>query len=233
MKNPLIPIASIKRDNKVVRGTDAELKVLMDSLADVGQLQDIVLNSRNELIAGRRRVAAAVKLGWKHIRAFIAPDFDEAITALKAERDENCPGCRVQLTRQEQLELARRLEELENPEAAKRKAATQAKKGEGKVGNGKADGEHGRTRDKIGEAVGMSGRTLEKAQAVIDAAQQYPERYKDLAEKVTTDGEPIDPIYQEFRDRQAEYEYADSGVEPPKAQRVKCDKCGGSGWVPA
>lgn len=207
MKSITIPISQIKSDGHY-RGSESELSTLMDSMRSLEQLQEIVVNSRYELIAGRRRLAAAKKLGWKSLRAFVNPSFDDAIKALRAERDENCPGCRVPLTRQEQLELARRLEELENPEAAKRKAASQAKKGEGKVGQ-RTNGEKGQTRDKIGEAVGMSGRTLEKAQAIIDAGQQEPDRYLDLAELVSQDGQPIDPVYQEFRQRQEIFEAAD------------------------
>jgi len=207
MEKATIDISLIKSASSH-RGTDAELSVLIDSMRTLGQLQEIVLNSRYEMIAGRRRLAAAKRLGWKSLRAFISPTFDDAIKALRAERDENCPGCRVALTRAEQLELARRLEEIENPEAAKRKAATQAKKGEGKVG-GKQNEERSKTRDKIGEAVGMSGRTLEKAQAVIDEAQQYPERYIDLAEQVSQDNQPIDPVYQEFKKRQEIFEAAE------------------------
>lgn len=206
MKNT-IPISQIKAAGHF-RGSEAELSVLIDSMRSLKQLQEIVVNSRYELIAGRRRYEAAKRLGWKEIRAFVEPTFDDAIKALRAERDENCPGCRVPLTRQEQLELARRLEELENPEAAKRKAASQAKKGEGKVGQ-RTNGDKGQTRDKIGEAVGMSGRTLEKAQAIIDAGQSEPERYLDLAEQVSQDGQPIDPVYQEFRQRQEVFEAAD------------------------
>jgi len=222
MKSEPVPLSRIRRSGPV-RGTDADLGVLVESMRALGQLQEVVLNARYEVVGGRRRLEAAHRLGWSHIRAYVSPAFDDAVQALRAERDENCPGCRVQLTRQEQLELARRLEELENPEAAKRKAAAQAKKGEGRVGGAAAaePARRGDARDKIGEAVGMSGRTLVKAQAVLEAAQREPDRYVDLAELVSQDGQPVDPVYQEFRARKQVFAAADKDARyAPVAERL-------------
>ncbi len=201
-----------------VRGTEAEMKTLMASMKEVNQLQEVVLNSRHELIAGRRRLEAARRLGWTHIRASIMDCLDDAIKALKAERDENCPGCRVALSRKELLELGRKLEALENPEAAARKAATQAKKNAGKVGEGKfpSPETRGKVKDKVGEVLGMSGRTLQKAQQIIDAAQKEPDRYLDLAEKVQQDKQPIDPVYEEFKARRDEQSRDKVGEPIPK-----------------
>lgn len=231
MKSVTVHISEIKTSG-IRRGSDAEFSTLIDSMRSLGQLQEIILNSRHELIDGRRRYAAAKHLGLKNLRAFVNPTFDDAIKALKAERDANGHGCRVPLTRHEALELARKLEELENPEAAKRKIE-RLKKGQEspREGNLPEREEKGRVRDKVGEAVGMSGRSLEKAQAVIDAAQADPDRYLDLAEKVTQDGQPIDPVYQEYRERQKKFKAGDDGKPPPEQVRVKCDKCKGSGWI--
>ena len=39
---------------------------------------------------------------------------------------------------------------------------------------------HGKTRDKIAAPLGISGRTLEKAQAIVEAAEQEPDRFGHL-----------------------------------------------------
>lgn len=202
-----VKISQIKYSGEY-RGSQADLKLLADSMKKLGQLQEIVLKPDYRVVIGRRRLAAAKSLGWTTIRVHISPTLETDLQYLAAERDENT--CRLNYTRKEALEKARELELLEDPQAAARKAAAQAKKGQ-KVGAGNlpAPEGKGRVRDKIGEAVGMSGRTLEKAQAVIDAAQADPDRYVDLATKVSTDDHPIDPVHQEFRDRQEIYAAAD------------------------
>ena len=60
------------------------------------------------------------------------------------------------------------LEELEKPEAKKRQGTrTDISKHRGKLPQGSI----GKTRDKAAEAVGMSGRTFEKAAEVVEAAK--------------------------------------------------------------
>jgi hypothetical protein len=46
----------------------------------------------------------------------------------------------------------------------------------------------GRVRDKVAGAVGMSGRTYEKAKQVVEAAAAEPEKFGDLAEKMDKSG---------------------------------------------
>ena len=61
------------------------------------------------------------------------------------------------------------------PEADKRKASTQAKPGSGKVGGGKLQSPgKGKTRDAVGSAVGLSGRTYARAKVVVAAAKADP-----------------------------------------------------------
>lgn len=213
MESAILPLSKITLVG-AIRGTDGELKMLMESMRAVGQLQDIVLNSRLETIAGRRRYRAAERLGWKKARVIICANLDEELAALRAERDENT--CRVGLSRKEILEIGRKYADMENPEAAARKAANQAKKGEGEVGKGKLPSpkNKGQTRDKVAEAladhgVEISGTTWEHMQAVVDAAEEYPDRYLDLGERVQEDKQPVDPVYQEFKARQEIYDAAD------------------------
>lgn len=209
-----------------VRREIGDLSDLAGSMKSIGLLSPIVLNSRSELVAGGRRIAAAELLGWEYIQAVIADTFDDAIVALIAERDENT--CRKPLSRQEMVEVGRRLEEFEKPKASERKAATQAKKGnDGKrpTGEGKlpspenkgktADRERnanekvgndakGKTTDKVAEAVGVSGRTYEKAKQVVEAAESDPETFGDLPEKM--DAESVNAAHKEMKKRKEQPE---------------------------
>src|SRR5262245_2390474 len=196
----IVNIADIETTREV-RGSAAELNDLVRSMKDVGQLQEIVLDSQWRLLAGRRRVEAARRLGWTQLRALVDPGLDDAVQALKAERDENTG--RVALTREEMLELASRLMELEKPKALARERAGKP------AGNLPEGGEPGRARDKVADAVGMGARTLTKAQAVLDAAKKEPERYYDLGKRVRSEDEAVDPIYSELKQRREVYEAAE------------------------
>jgi len=91
-----------------------------------------------------------------------------AVTALKAERDEN--RCREEMTPSEMLSLGKELEELERPKANERQANTGTAPGRPK----QPDNAHGKfpqaspgtTRDKVGEALGMSGRQYQRMKKV-------------------------------------------------------------------
>ncbi len=62
--------------------------------------------------------------------------------------------------------IGRRLEKLERPRARERMLAGNPP---GKL----PEGSKGDTRDKVGAAVGMSGRTHEKAKAVVEPPRQW------------------------------------------------------------
>ena len=84
-----------------------------------------------------------------------------------SERDEN--SCREPLTPSEMLAIGRAVEALERPAAEERERANQAKPGDGKTGTGNFPvPDKGRVRDKVGDAVGVSGKTYEAVQKVAD-----------------------------------------------------------------
>jgi ParB-like nuclease domain len=62
----LISIDEIKTKNRV-RSGDPRIEPLMGSMAKYGLLNPIIVDSKNNLIAGYRRLEAARALGWKTI----------------------------------------------------------------------------------------------------------------------------------------------------------------------
>jgi hypothetical protein len=50
---------------------EGQLKGLVDSINRVGILYPILINEKNQIIDGHRRVSAAKKIGMKYIRAFV------------------------------------------------------------------------------------------------------------------------------------------------------------------
>lgn len=167
-----------------VREELGDIDKLAASMKAIGLLHPVVINSKNQLICGTRRLAAAEKLGWKRIDVRRVSSLDQAVSALVAERDENT--CRENLTPLEQVELGRKLEELEWPDARKRQAtSTGGRNPKLKPASGNLpEAANGETREKVGEAVGMSGVTYQRAKAVVEAAEENPEKFGHLKEEL-------------------------------------------------
>ena len=97
---------------KRVRKNLGDLSSLMESLRRHGLLNPIVINSRNELVAGHRRTEAARRLGWKTIEARIVDSDDEA-DLVEMEIEENTQ--RKNLTTDELAEAYIRLDRMRHP----------------------------------------------------------------------------------------------------------------------
>lgn len=172
-----------------------ELDGLCRSIEEVGLLQPIVLGPGQKLIAGRRRIAAFKKLGRDKIPAVILKRLSEAAISLKAERDENI--CRKDFTPSEAVAIGRALEELEKPNAKERQSMAGPSHGQGHKSasvNFTEPAVTGSTRDIVGNAVGMSGPTYNRAKAVVEAAESDPETFGAIAEEMDRTGK-IHPAY--------------------------------------
>lgn len=184
-----LPVGDIVVGDRV-RKDVGDVLPLAGSIEKVGLLHPVVVNSRHELVAGARRLAACRdKLFWKTIPVRVVATLDDALAAVRAERDENT--FREPLTVSEIVELGRRLEALEKPMSKRRQASTGTAPGRGRNACGKlpqASDDAGKTREKIAEALDVSPRTYEKAKLVTEAAEAMPTRFADLAEKMDADG---------------------------------------------
>jgi ParB family transcriptional regulator, chromosome partitioning protein len=115
-----IPIADVRIVGRH-REDLGDLDSLAESLAELGQLQPIVVTSELRLIAGGRRLAAAQSLGWVEIEAKIAHDLTDATALLRAERDENT--CRKAFAPTEEHALYEALLALERPTSGDERTA--------------------------------------------------------------------------------------------------------------
>ena len=168
---------------------------LCESIGRLGLLHPLVLNGRRELIAGGRRLAAVKRLGWETVPVRVVESLDDAVAAMQAERDEN--NCREDLTPTEIVEIGRAIEALEKPKAKERQGTrTDIKEPCGKF----PQGSEGKTRDKVGAALGVSGKTYEKAKQVVEAAEAEPEKFGDLPAKM--DAESVHAAHEELKQRQ-------------------------------
>jgi ParB family transcriptional regulator, chromosome partitioning protein len=147
-----------------------DLDGLAASIAEIGLLHPVVVRPDGTLIAGERRLRAAKLLGWSHIPVTVV-DLD-AVT--RGEFAEN--AVRKDFALSEAVAIKRALEPIERAAAKERQIASG---GKGRIGVGKLpqpNQARGRAADKAAKATGMARRTLEKAEAIVNAAESEPER---------------------------------------------------------
>jgi hypothetical protein len=194
------PLASITIGHRHRRDL-GDLDSLAASIDAVGLLQPVVVTPDGRLVAGQRRLEAVRLLGWDTVPVHVVAGLDDAILALTAERDENV--CRLPFAISEAVSLGRELELLLAADARARQWA-------GLSGDGNAGGRgrkrnlpancrkvSGDTRDRVGQAVGLSGRTFTKARAIVEAAEADPDSYGDLVEQMDTSGK-VNRAHQEL-----------------------------------
>jgi ParB family chromosome partitioning protein len=97
---------------KRIRKDMGDIIALAASMKRYGQLSPIVLNNRNRLIAGGRRLEAARYLGWRTINAVVI-DVNEKLPMLEYEVEENLQ--RQNFSSEELAQAVRRLNKLRNP----------------------------------------------------------------------------------------------------------------------
>jgi N6-adenosine-specific RNA methylase IME4 len=203
-KLPVDEIQVVQRNRKDMGDIDS----LATSIADVGLLQPVVVTPAKQLIAGARRLLAVKRLGWTEVPVFIAHNLEDAFAALRAERDENT--CRKDFLITERVAVGERLEALE-AWAAKLRQREGGRRGGQACGKLPQASDPGRTRDRVGEAVGLSGRTYEKAKAVVEAAKVSPQRYGKLRDDMDRTGR-VSGVYRRLKTLEAATQLE---AEPP------------------
>ncbi|MCL2043188.1 MAG: ParB N-terminal domain-containing protein [Treponema sp.] len=108
MQVPIKDIIVKRRIRKEV----GDIEPLAESLKRYGQISPIVINKKNILIAGGRRLEAAKYLGWRTINAIISESSNE-LARLELEVEENTQ--RRDFTMEEIAEASKRIYRLRNP----------------------------------------------------------------------------------------------------------------------
>jgi ParB-like chromosome segregation protein Spo0J len=193
-----LPIAAIKIGPRH-RRHPGDIEGLARSICDVGLLHPVVVGRDGTLIAGARRLLACKILGWTDVPVTII-DLESVVRGEYAENIE-----RKDFTWSESVAIKREVEALEKPAAKERlrEAGRLGGKGSGKL----PEASKGRAGDKAAKATGRKRRTLEKAEAVIVAAEIDSKRFGDLAERIDEDNARVDVIHRELKQRQARASY--------------------------
>jgi N6-adenosine-specific RNA methylase IME4 len=159
------------------------------------------------LVCGERRLRAAKLNGQTHILATVRHFTDSEM--VRAEFSENI--LHKPFTLSEAVAIKRALEPLEK-EAAKERQGQRTDKHPGKLPTSSL----GRAADKVAKATGLGRRTLEKAEAIVDAAEVEPEKYGKLLADMDRTGR-VNGVYRRLRvAQQAEIIRAESPPLPGK-----------------
>jgi N6-adenosine-specific RNA methylase IME4 len=157
-----------------------DIDALAKSISELGLLHPIVIDENNALVAGGRRLEAVQRLGWQDVRVTVVNIADIA----RGEFAENMD--RKDFTLSEAVAIKRALEPLEKAAAQERQREGGRRGGEG---SGKLpEASKGNAADKAAAATGMARRTLEKAQAIVDAAEAEPDKFGKLLEDMDRSG---------------------------------------------
>jgi N6-adenosine-specific RNA methylase IME4/ParB-like chromosome segregation protein Spo0J len=179
-------------------------------MAELGLLQAIGVTPDGVLIWGERRLRAAQQLGWKTIPVTVK-DIDPE-DRVRCERAEN--ECRKDFTLSEAVAIKRSAESRER-EAAKERQREGGRRG-GQASGKLPQASTGRAADKAAKAARMSRRTLEQAEAVVDAAEAEPEKFGKLLADMDRTGR-VNGVYRRLKNaKQAERIRAEPPPLPDK-----------------
>lgn len=170
-----------------VRRDAREITALVESLRDVGQIQPVAVDEAMNLLDGFRRIKAAECLDWTEVEVHVVRDLDDYLR-LRAQRDANV--CRLAFTPSEAVALGKLLEPFERKAAKERSGHRTDLEPSGNL----PEGWNGDSRERVAEAVGMSGKTYEKAKAVVDSGNRK------LIQQMDDKGK-VDPAFKELRSR--------------------------------
>src|ERR1017187_2123795 len=158
-----------------------DLRPLVDSIAEVGLLHPVVVTPDGRLIAGQRRLEACRLLGWTDVPVTVV----DLYQAARGEAHENF--VRKDLLPSEIVALKRAIEPTERRSARERQGSRAALCHPATVAECQSASPV-EARDNIARYLGVGRTTIERAEAVVDAAEEEPEEYGYLVEQMDRSG---------------------------------------------
>ena len=165
MPDQSLRLADIRK-GKRYRTDLGDIEALAASIKANGLLHPVVVTSDNMLVAGERRLAAVSLLGWSRVPVRIIDPVD----LLTAERDENT--VRKDFTPSEAVAIADAIRPVEQALARERMEQGRPPRTSETVSEVTRPMDRGESRERVAAAVGMSFTTLERAGAVVAAAEE-------------------------------------------------------------
>lgn len=140
-----------------------DLSQLAKSIEEIGLLHPIVIRADNVLIAGERRLEACKLIGWQKVPVRVV----DLQSIVRGEYDENV--MRKDFTNSEAFAIYAEIKPLMQEEAKERQRLSE---GRGKKGVENFPTFSGKSRDQAAAGVGRSGKTMEKIETIVYAAEE-------------------------------------------------------------
>lgn len=172
-----------------------DLDALARSIREVGLLHPVVITPDGRLIAGERRLAACRQIGWGEIPVTVV-ELGELARGEAAENFE-----RKDFTPSEAVAIKRAIEPEIRAAARERQAAAGPSEGRGAKANGSGklpEPIRGQSRDKAAAFTGYAARTIDKAEAIVKAAEAEPVRFGKLVDDMDRTGR-VDGPYKRLK----------------------------------
>jgi len=165
---------------------DLEIETMVGWITEAGDiLQPIGITPDGRLCWGERRLLAAKQLGYTHIKVLVR-ERDDLVEQVAENRG------RKDYAPSELVAIGRKLEARYAEEAAERR------RGGGQLPEGQNGGA---TRDLVARDLGTSGKTYERAKAVIAAAEADPDRFGHLVDQMDRTGKVNAPYQKVMKAR--------------------------------
>ena len=185
-----------------------DLQPLAASIAEVGLLHPVVVTPEGRLIAGQRRLQACRLLGWAEVPVTVV----DLYQAARGEAHENF--IRKDLLPSEIVALKRTIEPLE------RRAARERQGSRADLCNPGTLEYQGDARDNVARYLGVGRTTIERAEAVVEAAEEDPDEYGHLVEQMDRSGKIAGAYRRLIVQQQAKQIMAEPPVLPTGPFRV-------------
>lgn len=204
-QNNSIPLQDIIIREERYRKEFGDIDTLAENINNLGLLQPIVINNENnELIDGERRILAFKKLGKTEIPCFRI-DLEKIVLG-----EFSANHYRKDWTISEKVAIKRAIEPYEKKKAKERQkkhgntAPGKTKKDKDNAGNNNtcANLAQVKSRDIVAGFVDIGRTTLKKAEEIVKAAEQKPDKYQSLLDKIDSKKMSVNQAHNKLKKEQ-------------------------------
>src|SRR5918995_1280885 len=214
-----IPIDSLIINDRI-RKDLGNINSLAESISSVGLLQPVVINEKNELIDGQRRIKACMQLGLTEIPVYRV-NLEQIILG-----EFHANSNRKDFTSSERVAISNAVEEYMRKHSKgvgrPRPRTNELTENQSSLdstntmkssfdNNGKNNVVNltkfsGRLKDNVSKYFGISRNTLDKEKKIVEAAEKDPQSFYDVRQKVDRKKISVDKAYNEIQRRIKKYE---------------------------
>jgi len=188
-------------NSEVYGDRDSLDESFLNSIQEQGVLEPVVIDEVDTIISGHRRVAAAREVGLNDVPVRIK-EFDSELSKREALVHHNRQRDKTFSQKMREAEV---LEEIERERAKQRQGKRTdivENQARGDGGGTETTADFGKTRDKVGEEVGIgSGRTYSKAKQVWEAAKNGDTVAQHEVDRIDSGEQSIHGAYQQVKER--------------------------------